>query len=55
MALYESSLKRELISLPSEYKGFALGEMVEQGQMQPEGDPHDIRSEAALRIALGQR
>jgi predicted dehydrogenase len=54
MALYESSLKRELISLPSAYKGFALGEMVEAGQMPPEGDAYDIRSEAALRIALGR-
>ena len=54
MALYESSLKRELINLPSEYKGFALGDMVEQGLMPPEGDPYDIRSDAALRVTLGQ-
>jgi predicted dehydrogenase len=51
MALYESSLERKLVRLPSEYKGFALGEMVADGSMPPEGEPYDIRSEAALRTA----
>ncbi|MGQ9732770.1 MAG: hypothetical protein ACUVX8_16045, partial [Candidatus Zipacnadales bacterium] len=54
MALYESSLKRELIYLPSAYKGCGLADMVAQGLMPPKGEPYDIRSEAALKITLGQ-
>jgi hypothetical protein len=44
-------MRRELVRLPSEYKGFALGEMVADGSMPPEGEAYDIRSEAALRRA----
>ncbi len=51
-ALYESAMRRELVELPSAYKGFALGEMVADGSLPPSGEPHDIRSEAALRVAL---
>ncbi|MBM3497694.1 MAG: Gfo/Idh/MocA family oxidoreductase [Armatimonadetes bacterium] len=52
-ALYESSMKRELVRLPSAYKGFALAEMVTDGSMPAGGEAYDIRSEAALRRALG--
>jgi predicted dehydrogenase len=53
-ALYESSMKRQLVKLPSAYKGFALGEMVANGSMPPQGEPYDIRTDAALRIALAR-
>ena len=55
MALYESSMTRQLVSLPSPYKGFALGDMVADGSMPPEGEPYDIRSEAALKVALSAK
>jgi predicted dehydrogenase len=53
-ALYESAMRRELVKLPSAYKGFALHDMVADGSMRAEGDPYDIRSEAALQRALAR-
>lgn len=54
MAIYESALSNTRVEPPFEKRGSALAEAIEAGELPYEGEPYDIRIEAALEYAMQQ-